>query len=117
MPNRFVCPSCGASGRLPDGFQGDRIKCPACKTVSPLNAGGTAASAPANPPSSGGPGGAARVEALETIPLVEWESADEPPTVPVAANRPKPTARPSGSSARPLKRVEPDDEDDEDEET
>jgi S1-C subfamily serine protease/regulation of enolase protein 1 (concanavalin A-like superfamily) len=34
MPIPFTCPNCQRSGRLPDSFTGDRIKCPACKTVT-----------------------------------------------------------------------------------
>ncbi len=44
MPIRFVCPQCGRSGRLPDGFQGTKIKCPACKTISRLDGDGIAGS-------------------------------------------------------------------------
>jgi hypothetical protein len=56
MPVRFVCPQCGASGRLPEGFAGDRIKCPRCKAVSPLATGSLpAAPAPAVPVASVGP--------------------------------------------------------------
>ena len=44
MPIRFVCPQCGKSGRLPDGFQGTKIKCPACNTISRLDGDGIAGS-------------------------------------------------------------------------
>ena len=45
MPIRFVCPQCGQAGRLPESFQGDRIKCPACKIISPVGSGPPPASA------------------------------------------------------------------------
>ncbi len=38
MPIRFVCPQCGRAGRLPDDFPGGKIKCPACKTISQVEA-------------------------------------------------------------------------------
>lgn len=37
MPIPFTCPNCQRSGRLPDTFTGDKIKCPACQTISPIN--------------------------------------------------------------------------------
>src|SRR5258707_4640732 len=33
----FTCPSCGRNGRLPESFTGDRVKCPACQTISPVS--------------------------------------------------------------------------------
>ena len=32
----FTCPNCQRSGRLPDNFTGNKIKCPACQTISPV---------------------------------------------------------------------------------
>lgn len=37
MPIPFTCPHCQRTGRLPDTFTGDKIKCPACQTVSPIS--------------------------------------------------------------------------------
>jgi S1-C subfamily serine protease/regulation of enolase protein 1 (concanavalin A-like superfamily) len=52
MPTTFTCPKCGVTGRLPEGFSGDRVRCPSCKTVSPLhsNTYGLAEPEPAAPP-------------------------------------------------------------------
>jgi S1-C subfamily serine protease/regulation of enolase protein 1 (concanavalin A-like superfamily) len=44
MATTFVCPQCGHAGKLPDGFQGSRVRCPACKVISPFVAGGHAKS-------------------------------------------------------------------------
>jgi S1-C subfamily serine protease/regulation of enolase protein 1 (concanavalin A-like superfamily) len=33
----FTCPCCGRNGRLPESFVGDRVKCPACQTISPVS--------------------------------------------------------------------------------
>src|SRR5260370_29093334 len=71
MPITFVCPQCGRSGKAPDGFQGSRIKCPACQAISPFDLGGNADS---------------------TIPLVELpREVPKPPPVP----RPKPVMQPA----------------------
>ncbi len=32
----FTCPNCQRSGQLPDNFSGNKIKCPACQTISPV---------------------------------------------------------------------------------
>lgn len=32
----FICPRCQRPGRLPDGFKGDRVRCPACRTAFAL---------------------------------------------------------------------------------
>jgi S1-C subfamily serine protease/regulation of enolase protein 1 (concanavalin A-like superfamily) len=37
MPIPFTCPSCGRSGRLPDAFTGDKVKCPACQTIATVS--------------------------------------------------------------------------------
>src|SRR5579871_5547333 len=116
MPSRFVCPHCGASGRLPDGFAGDKVKCPACKTISLLSTGGTPDATPVGPISSSGPNSAARVEPQEYALDESWQAADEPPSVPAAQNRPSPGTKPGPSRPKVSKRVEPDD-DDEDEAT
>src|SRR5579883_1468916 len=44
MPIRFNCPNCGRAGRLPDGFPGGKIKCPACQTISQVDSGGNTGS-------------------------------------------------------------------------
>lgn len=37
----FTCPNCARTGRVPDGFTGNRIKCPACQTICLLDAAPT----------------------------------------------------------------------------
>src|SRR5208282_513153 len=82
MPITFVCPQCGRSGRIPDGFQGSRVRCPACQAISPV-----------------------QVEGLTdtTIPLAEEPREERKPA---RAERPKPVVQPNkeeeGASRRPM---------------
>src|SRR5947209_20524447 len=46
MSIKATCPSCGVSGRLPDTFRGDRLKCPRCGVLFDLDARGPARDAP-----------------------------------------------------------------------
>ena len=112
MLSQFVCPHCGASGRLPDGFKGDRIRCPACKTISPI---GTAAagSTPSGAASSQvGSGAVARAEDTEAgYALEPREEADAAPATSVSTIRPGPAARPAPAPSRRPEDVEPEEED------
>jgi S1-C subfamily serine protease/regulation of enolase protein 1 (concanavalin A-like superfamily) len=114
MPSRFVCPHCGASGRLPDGFKGDRIRCPACKSISQIGTAGAGSTQSGPAPSQTGPGGAARAEETEAVYALEpWEQADETPATPVVTERPGPAARPAPAPSRRPGDDEPEAEDEE----
>jgi hypothetical protein len=36
MPIPTACPSCGKTGRVPDEFQGRKVRCPRCRTRFPV---------------------------------------------------------------------------------
>src|SRR5438105_370361 len=39
MPVPFTCPQCRSTGTLPDSFTGTRVRCPSCRTISPVPCG------------------------------------------------------------------------------
>jgi hypothetical protein len=96
MPVRFICPQCGASGRLPEGFAGNRIKCPRCKAVSPFATSSLPAALASAVP---GPGAGAPVDEIE----VTRESVEGPASVPSPPRPEKPAedaVPPLGEAAR-----------------
>jgi S1-C subfamily serine protease/regulation of enolase protein 1 (concanavalin A-like superfamily) len=85
MPIPFTCPNCQRTGRLPDSFTGDRVKCPACQTISPVTIALEPEPAPPRrAPSPEVPVPPRPVKPRSVPSRARDEDDDETPAVPVA---------------------------------